>query len=157
MEGKESFFGKMFKQIKDRFGSKKIERSKQAALEILDDIIPASSSVQEFKDIYSQLEHGGTLADVVSETKKYASEPLMPDQVGEVKGVLSEEDQCLTIGAEHKDGEIYVGQVRGFFRTETGAEGIAALVRRSKGTKPVMWMVASGPEADEYSFRFGYR
>lgn len=155
MEGRESFFGKILKRFKDRFTSKEIERSKQSGLEILDDIIPSGSSFEKFREIYNQLEYGGSLLDIINETKKHSSGPLGLDAIEGVRGILSEEDECLIVGARTRD-EIVIGQVRGFFRTETGVEGIATLVRRTGAKKPVMWMVTPGGKANEYSFRFGY-
>lgn len=157
MERKGSIFGKLFGQIKDRFGSKKSERSGQPEFKILDGIISPNSSAEEFEEIYNQLEYKGTLTDIINEVKKHTIEPLEMGYTAATEGILSKEGLYLTIGAEHKDGEIYVGQVCGFFKVETGAEAIATLVRRSEGTVPVMFMIAPGPEADEYSFRFGYR
>ncbi len=156
MERKGSFIGKLFEGIKDRFGKKR-EKSGQLEFEILDGIIPPNSSAEEFKEIYNQLEHEGTLADIIDEVKRHTIEPLEMGYSAATTGILSKEGLYLTIGAEHKDGEFYVGQVCGFFKIEGGSEAIATLVRRSEGTIPVMFMIAPGLEADEYSFRFGYR
>src|SRR3972149_10903829 len=122
--------------------SEKNERSGRSGLQILEEIIPSNSSIKDFRDRYNELDHKGTLSDIILEAKKLSPKPLMLDRIGGegVTGLLSDEDECLIIGAE-KEGKLTIGIVHGYFRTESGAEGIAALVRESGAAKPKMWMV----------------
>lgn len=159
MEGKESFFKRIINRFRKRLEQpvpSRTEGSKRSGLRILDDIIPPNSKVEDFREVYNQLGHQGTLSDIVLEIKKLSSEPIPVERIGgELTGLLSEEDECLTLGAK-KDGGFIVGVVQGYF-IEYGIEWVAALVRESDSEKPKMWMVPSkGSEADEYSFRFGY-